>query len=169
MKIKIYNPFYFLTIILLFGFNTSYAQKSESAVRTKTNIDLGWNYLENDTKNLSEVNSASNWVTLNLPHSWNSEDATDNNPGYRRSASWYKKNLVIDKIDSDKLYKLYFEGSNITTKVYVNGKEVGEHIGGYIGFSFDISKFINEGNNDCLLYTSPSPRDRQKSRMPSSA
>ena len=30
-----------------------------------------------------------------------------------------------------------------------------------------------KGNNplcgDCLLYTSPSPRDRQKSRMPSSA
>ena len=24
-------------------------------------------------------------------------------------------------------------------------------------------------DNDCLLYTSPSPRDRQKSRMPSSA
>ena len=28
--------------------------------------------------------------------------------------------------------------------------------------------FISE-NNPCLLYTSPSPRDRQKSRMPSSA
>ena len=26
-----------------------------------------------------------------------------------------------------------------------------------------------EGFNICLLYTSPSPRDRQKSRMPSSA
>ena len=26
-----------------------------------------------------------------------------------------------------------------------------------------------EGSTDCLLYTSPSPRDRQKSRMPSSA
>ena len=25
------------------------------------------------------------------------------------------------------------------------------------------------GTNGCLLYTSPSPRDRQKSRMPSSA
>ena len=24
-------------------------------------------------------------------------------------------------------------------------------------------------NNDCLLYTSPSPRDRTRSRMPSSA
>ena len=27
----------------------------------------------------------------------------------------------------------------------------------------------NEHFNSCLLYTSPSPRDRQKSRMPSSA
>ena len=27
----------------------------------------------------------------------------------------------------------------------------------------------NEGRGGCLLYTSPSPRDRQKSRMPSSA
>ena len=36
------------------------------------------------------------------------------------------------------------------------------------------NKAIDEANSDqpksdCLLYTSPSPRDRQKSRMPSSA
>ena len=33
-------------------------------------------------------------------------------------------------------------------------------------------EIINDGftgNKSCLLYTSPSPRDRQKSRMPSSA
>ena len=29
--------------------------------------------------------------------------------------------------------------------------------------------YMEEINNSCLLYTSPSPRDRQKSRMPSSA
>ena len=28
---------------------------------------------------------------------------------------------------------------------------------------------INVGKGNCLLYTSPSPRDREKSRMPSSA
>ena len=36
----------------------------------------------------------------------------------------------------------------------------------------EISDFIWKGLNQyyyCLLYTSPSPRDRQKSRMPSSA
>ena len=31
------------------------------------------------------------------------------------------------------------------------------------------SRFENDGVLSCLLYTSPSPRDRQKSRMPSSA
>ena len=30
-------------------------------------------------------------------------------------------------------------------------------------------KLLKENFNNCLLYTSPSPRDRQKSRMPSSA
>ena len=41
-----------------------------------------------------------------------------------------------------------------------------------LGDYFDKAKTMLEGNdmvNDCLLYTSPSPRDRQKSRMPSSA
>ena len=34
------------------------------------------------------------------------------------------------------------------------------------GFEY---QFISVEPHDCLLYTSPSPRDRQKSRMPSSA
>ena len=33
----------------------------------------------------------------------------------------------------------------------------------------DISYYANHNPQTCLLYTSPSPRDRQKSRMPSSA
>ena len=33
--------------------------------------------------------------------------------------------------------------------------------------NMDNAQYVNDGT--CLLYTSPSPRDRQKSRMPSSA
>ena len=39
-------------------------------------------------------------------------------------------------------------------------------------WEIDQAKFrraVAESINTCLLYTSPSPRDRQKSRMPSSA
>ena len=40
-----------------------------------------------------------------------------------------------------------------------------------VGSPLDITQDVLAENqfNDCLLYTSPSPRDRQKSRMPSSA
>ena len=43
---------------------------------------------------------------------------------------------------------------------------------GYLGFNIYSDIILSESNNSsnsCLLYTSPSPRDRQKSRMPSSA
>lgn len=142
------NPIF---ICLILGFGAINAQNSESLVRSKVNINLDWKYLENDAKNLSEINNTKDWKAINLPHSWNSQDATDNEPGYRRSASWYKKNLVIESIDADKIYQLYFEGANITTKVYVNGQEAGGHIGGYIGFTVDITKFITTGKNDVLV------------------
>ena len=34
---------------------------------------------------------------------------------------------------------------------------------------YDVEQCLDEYFKLCLLYTSPSPRDRQKSRMPSSA
>ena len=39
----------------------------------------------------------------------------------------------------------------------------------YGGFILGLLTFLYTLSNGCLLYTSPRPRDRQKSRMPSSA
>ena len=151
MNIHLFHSVKLFVICFLFGFGAINAQNSERLLRTKININSDWNYLENDTKNQSDANKNLSWVGVNLPHSWNSQDATDNKPGYRRSASWYKKNLVVPVVEENKVYQLYFEGANITTKVYVNGNEVGGHIGGYVGFTFDITKFINAGNNEVLV------------------
>ena len=41
--------------------------------------------------------------------------------------------------------------------------EVAQHLGD------SVVRTVAMDSTDCLLYTSPSPRDRQKSRMPSSA
>ena len=45
------------------------------------------------------------------------------------------------------------------------GPALGQHGVNIMAFC----KEYNARTQDCLLYTSPSPRDRQKSRMPSSA
>jgi beta-galactosidase len=145
-----YKSFFTLVLVIHFCLSSIFAQTNND-MRTKTNINENWLYLENGTPNLNDAQKTSNWTGINLPHSWNSEDATDLNPGYRRDASWYHKKLNIAHIDSNKNYFLYFEGSNVTTKVYVNGKEAGGHIGGYIGFTIDITNFIKEGNNDLFV------------------
>ena len=58
------------------------------------------------------------------------------------------------------------------------GFELGKRIGDSLIFSIEPRYFVVRDSSDvqfalesriCLLYTSPSPRDRQKSRMPSSA
>ena len=122
-----------------------------NSIRTKVNINDNWLYAETNVNSINGLKKHINWLPINLPHSWNSEDVTDLAPGYRRSASWYKKDLTIKSIEKNKNYSLYFEGSNITTKVFVNGKEAGTHIGGYIGFNIDISNLITEGVNEVLV------------------
>ncbi|MEO6177540.1 MAG: glycoside hydrolase family 2 TIM barrel-domain containing protein [Flavobacterium circumlabens] len=148
MRKQSYHYKSFFTFIFVFQFclGSLFAQTTTD-LRTQTNINDHWLYLENNTLSLNDAQKAGNWTGINLPHSWNSEDATDLNPGYRRDASWYQKQLNIAQIDQNQRYFLYFEGANVTTKVYVNGKEAGVHIGGYIGFTIDITSFIKEGNN----------------------
>ncbi len=118
--------------------------------RTKSNINLNWQYLENDTEQISDALDTKDWKEINLPHSWNSLDATDLEPGYRRSGSWYKKTLDIS-LNSNVIYELYFEGVNITSEIYVNGDKVGSHIGGYIGFTIDISDALKNGQNEIVV------------------
>ena len=48
------------------------------------------------------------------------------------------------------------------------------HTGGKLGVMVEVNcetDFVSKGDKfkDCLLYTSPSPRDKRQSRMPSSA
>ncbi len=140
--------------LMVFMFFISSAQAEEPNLRTKTNINNDWLYAENSTEDIGDLTDYKNWIDINLPHSWNSEDATDMQPGYRRNASWYKKSLTIENIDESKDYHLYFEGANINTTVFVNGKKAGSHSGGYIGFNIAISEYIHQGNNEILVRVS---------------
>ncbi|PQJ77118.1 glycoside hydrolase family 2 protein [Polaribacter glomeratus] len=134
--------------ILTFSCKPSSIKNQE---RVKTNINENWEYLENNATSIDIALNQKSWKNINLPHSWNALDATDLAPGYRRSASWYKKELNISDIISGQTYQLYFEGVNIESEIYVNGKKAGAHIGGYIGFTIDITNLISEGNNDILV------------------
>lgn len=46
---------------------------------------------------------------------------------------------------------IFFEGANQRTELFVNRHRVGEHIGGYTFFCFDITPYIREGENQLVV------------------
>ena len=84
---------------------------------------------------------------MDIPHTWNNVDAADEVPGYYRGACRYVKTINIPESSETNQIYLHFEGANQVTRAKVNGKPVGEHIGGYSAFCFDITDAITSGAN----------------------
>lgn len=60
---------------------------------------------------------------------------------------WYQKTISVPRLSENQRYVLNFEGADYQTDVWVNGKYVGRHVGGYCRFSFDLTNLLVEGEN----------------------
>jgi len=143
--------FYYNLFLCVVLFISCTQKEDKISLRTKQNINENWSYLEYSTEEIDIANAQLDWKSIDLPHTWNSEDVLDSEPGYRRAISWYKKDIVLDNVIENNTYLLYFEGSNISTTVYVNGEEAGAHIGGYLGFEIDITPYVQIGKNELMV------------------
>lgn len=81
---------------------------------------------------------------------------------------WYNRKINISKEQlQNKKVILNFEGSDYKTKVWINGNYIGENIGAYSRFSFNIEKYVVEGENDITIKVEDSlskdqPRGKQR-------
>lgn len=73
---------------------------------------------------------------------------------------WYKRKINIEKEQLNGIVKLHFGAVDYKAIVYVNGQEVGVHKGGYVSFSFDITKFLQVGENEITLNADDDTRNR---------
>lgn len=60
---------------------------------------------------------------------------------------WYQREFTIPKNWDGKRVVIHFQASDWETSLYVNGKRVGQHRGGYDPFSFDITDYLKAGKN----------------------
>lgn len=87
---------------------------------------------------------------VNLPHTWNTKDALGGNIDYYRGIGVYTKKLEIKPEWKNKRVVLRFLGANLVTNVFINGKHVGEHRGGYTAFAFDITSYVKFGKENLV-------------------
>ena len=82
-------------------------------------------------------------LELMVPGDWNTQTEK---LYYYEGTVWYKRSFEFKKQEGRSTY-VYFEAVNYEAKVYLNGSLVGEHIGGFTPFQFDITDLLKEGNN----------------------
>jgi beta-glucuronidase len=102
-------------------------------------------FFENKTFKTSELQeyNLNTSATMDIPSDWNSKD---DRLFFYEGTVWFKKDFVYKKSAATKGI-LYFGAVNYDAKVYVNGKLVGTHIGGYTPFNFDVTNVLVDGNN----------------------
>ncbi|TBW30354.1 glycoside hydrolase family 2 TIM barrel-domain containing protein [Gramella sp. KN1008] len=136
--------FKFLLIGLLFISLNSEAQR---LVKT---INSGWQF---------KLETSEEEKIVNIPHTWNAQDAF-NNGTYFRGKGTYEKKLFIPQEWQKSSVFLKFEGANQHTQVFVNDKPVGEHTGGYTAFVFELTNHLKFGEANQVRILVDNSHDR---------
>ena len=106
-------------------------------MRTIVNLNRKWCF----SKLAEEVPVAlpAKWDFVNLPHTWNAIDGQDGDSDYYRGTCWYVKKLVKAEFPEEGKYFLELRGANSSADVYVDGKKLAHHDGGYSTWRVDIT------------------------------
>ena len=90
-------------------------------------------------------------VRVDLPHTWNAQDALFGKIDYKRGIGNYEKNLFIRPEWKGKRLFIRFEGVNNIADVFINRRHIGEHRGGYGAFIFEITGKVEYGKENSIL------------------
>ena len=89
------------------------------------------------------------WDFVNVPHCWNAIDGQDGDNDYFRGTGYYAKTLNKTLLPQAEKYYLEIRGANSSADVYMNGKHLAHHDGGYSTWRVDITQEL--GMNSLLV------------------
>lgn len=127
-----------LSVAVLLGTLTTYAA---TPGRTTYNLNDNWRFYYADAAD------GANADYITLPHTWNS---TGKEGEYMRTMANYLRDVDIPASWQGQRIFLRFGGAQTTAELYVNGRYVGEHHGGFTAFIFEITDFVRYGERNYL-------------------
>ena len=86
--------------------------------------------------------------TLEVPGDWNSQDEVFK---YYEGTVWYQREFDVKDLRENERVFLHFGAVNYEAHVYLNGKKLGSHKGGFTPFNFEIPQSILEKENNFLV------------------
>jgi beta-galactosidase/beta-glucuronidase len=64
---------------------------------------------------------------------------------------WYRRIFLYATLKADQRVLLHFGAVDYECIVWINGKRIGSHRGGYLPFAFDITDALADGENELLV------------------
>ncbi len=93
-----------------------------------------------------------------VPFPWESKLSGIHEPD-RRGTGWYFRSFDVPEDWAEKRVWIVFGAVDFKTTVWVNGHEVGQHIGGYTPFEFDVTDLCRRGEENHLVIRAFDPLD----------
>ncbi len=117
-------------------------------MRNIVNINKDWAFIKGKSSAtaLPEANE-----TVDLPHTWNATDGQDGGNDYFRGTCSYYKTIKLSELPKADKYYLEVEGANSSSDVYLDGKKLCHHDGGYSTFRVELTGSLK---NESLLVIS---------------
>ena len=112
-------------------------------MRNILNINEGWTFTKEAVENFAKLPEGE---AISLPHSWNAVDGQDGGNDYFRGTAYYGKELSKSALPKCDEYYLEIRGANSSATVYVNGKKLACHDGGYSTWRVDITDALTDEN-----------------------
>ncbi len=128
-------------------FVVSNVMAESSELRQVVNFNREWSFQLGDVAGAdATVFDAAKWESVGLPHSFSMPYFAANDKFYV-GYGWYRKHFDVPAAWTGRRINLEFDGVFQVAEVFVNGRRIGEHQGGYTGFSFDITGAVKPGDN----------------------
>lgn len=148
---------FILTITLFTNCNTHNEKEFISLRNIKFNTD--WSFKLIDEKSASQPDfDDSSWDKVKIPHDWSIEgEINRDNPSgpqggfYPGGIGYYRKNFAFEKTWKNKRVLITFDGVMSNSEVWINGKSLGKRPNGYVGFTYDLTPYLNERNNELTV------------------
>ena len=120
-----------------------------AAADTQRLVD-GWSFFRDDARAVAKLDQlpASGWQNVTLPHAARIEARIPNQAW--QGTAFYKRTLAARLKPGERAY-LRFEGAMNVADVWLNGKHLGTHLGGYLPFTFDVTDAVASGHADLLV------------------
>ena len=114
-------------------------------MRKITTLTEGWRFLKAAIPAESAVQYAAQGEAVTLPHTWNAVDGQDGGNDYHRGLCWYVRELTAEETAGERLF-LEINGAAHTAEVWLNGKRLARHEGGYSTFRVELTEELGEKN-----------------------